>query len=104
MSTWAALCMAASTSRVILWPTNRAFGDLQLQEHILLHHDDVKAVNTEDNPGNVAPGSGPGGILENGKAQIRVPALSRNVLRFNRRELTYFKAGNQQEILARLPG
>ena len=37
----------------------------------MLHHDDDKAVNTEDNPDNVVPGSGPGGILENGKAQIR---------------------------------
>ena len=60
----------------------RAFGDLTLQEHILLHHDDVKAVNTEDNPENVVPGPGPGGITENGRAQIRVPALSWNVLRF----------------------
>ena len=60
----------------------RAFGGLTLQEHILLHHDDVKAVNTEDNPENVVPGPGPGGTTENGRAQIRVPALSWNVLRF----------------------
>ena len=60
----------------------RAFGDLTLQEHILLHHDDVKAVNTEEKPENVVPGPGPGGITENGRAQIRVPALSWNVLRF----------------------
>ena len=60
----------------------RAFGDLQLKEHIMLHHSDVKAVNTEENPGNVAPTAGPGGTIDNGKAQIRVPALSWNVLRF----------------------
>ena len=60
----------------------RAFGDLQLKEHIMLHHSDVKAVNTEENPDNVAPTAGPGGTIDNGKAQIRVPALSWNVLRF----------------------
>ena len=60
----------------------RAFGDLKLKEHILLHHDDVKAVNTEEYPGNVMPGKGPGGTVEKGRAQIRVPALSWNVLRF----------------------
>ncbi len=31
----------------------RSFGDLRLAEHIMLHHDDVKAVNTEENPGEV---------------------------------------------------
>ena len=60
----------------------RAFGDLNLLEHILLHHSDVKAVNTEDDPFNVAPATGPGGTVEKGRAQICVPALSWNVLRF----------------------
>ena len=60
----------------------RAFGSMQLSEHILLHHDNVKAVNTEDNPDNVVPVSGPGGVVYDGKAQIRIPALSWNVLRF----------------------
>ncbi|MBO4471797.1 MAG: alpha-N-arabinofuranosidase [Clostridia bacterium] len=60
----------------------RSFGDLQLAEHILLHHDDVKAVNTEENPGNVAPAAGPGGKTENGRAEVKLPALSWNVIRF----------------------
>lgn len=60
----------------------RAFGGMHLSEHILLHHDDVKAVNTEDSPYSVAPVSGPGGTVDGGKAQIRIPALSWNVLRF----------------------
>ena len=60
----------------------RAFGDMRLEEHLLLHHDDTKAVNTEENPMNVAPKAGPGGAVEGGKAQIAVPALSWNVLRF----------------------
>lgn len=60
----------------------RSFGDLQIGGHIMLHHDDVKAINTEDDPMNVAPCAGPGGTIENGKAVIRIPALSWNVIRF----------------------
>jgi len=60
----------------------RSFGELKLDRHILLHHDDVKAVNTESDPMNVAPQEGPGGVIENGKATIRIPALSWSVLRF----------------------
>ena len=60
----------------------RSFGDLKLEEHILLHHDDVKAINTEENPMNVAPCAGPGGTVENQKATVKIPALSWNVLRF----------------------
>ena len=62
----------------------RAFGKLRLKEHILLHHTDVKAVNTEEHPDTVVPAMGPGGTVDGGKAQIRVPALSWNVLRFAR--------------------
>ena len=60
----------------------RAFGSLRLDEHILLHHDDVNAVNTEENPDCVAPTAGPGGKLDGGKAELRIPALSWNVIRF----------------------
>ena len=60
----------------------RSFGDLSFAGHILLHHDDVKAVNTEAKPTNVAPCAGPGGTIENGKATLHIPALSWNVLRF----------------------
>ncbi len=62
----------------------RSFGKLKLEEHILLHHDDVKAVNTEENPGNVAPVAGPGGSIDEGRAEIRLPALSWNVIRFTK--------------------
>ena len=61
-----------------------AFGRLRLAEHILLHHDDVKAVNTEESPNTVAPVPGPGGVVDGENAQIRIPALSWNVLRFER--------------------
>ena len=63
----------------------RSFGELKLLEHILLHHDDVKAVNTETAPGNVVPSTGPGGTIDGGKASIHIPALSWNVIRFEKR-------------------
>ena len=60
----------------------RSFGQLRPAEHILLHHDDVKAVNTENDPDSVSPVAGPGGVIDGGKAEVRVPALSWNVIRF----------------------
>ena len=59
----------------------RAFGDLRADGHIVLHHDDVKAVNTEDNPMNVAPARGMGGTVDGGRLKIILPALSWNVIR-----------------------
>jgi alpha-N-arabinofuranosidase len=59
----------------------RAFGKMKIAEHIVLHHDDVKAVNTEEHPDNVAPRKGRGGKAEEGKATVRLPALSWNVIR-----------------------
>ena len=47
----------------------------------MLHHDDVKAVNTEDNPNNVAPISIKGGEIKDGVLEIKLPALSWNVIR-----------------------
>ena len=60
----------------------RSFGGLRLAEHIMLHHDDVKAVNTEEKPDEVTPVAGPGGSIDQGRAEIRIPALSWNVIRF----------------------
>ena len=62
----------------------RAFGDLRVAEHIVLHHDDMKAVNTEENPMNVAPTAGPGGTVEGGKLEICLPAASWNVIRLSK--------------------
>ncbi len=59
----------------------RAFDLTQVQEHILLHHDDVKAVNSEENPGNVAPVSIQGAKLDGGVLTVKLPALSWNVIR-----------------------
>ena len=60
------------------------FGDLKLDSHIVLHHDDVKAVNTAENPDCVVPAPGPGGKVEHGRGSVTIPALSWNVLRFGK--------------------
>ncbi len=62
----------------------RAFGALRLAEHIELHHDDVKAVNTEDAPLTVSPRAGQGGTLDNGHLDIALKRLSWNVIRLVR--------------------
>lgn len=59
----------------------RDFGTFTKAEHTLLHHDDVKAVNTEENPNNVAPREGRGGKLDNGRFTIVLPSLSWSVIR-----------------------
>ena len=64
----------------------RSFGKMKIAEHILLHNDDVKAVNTEEAPDTVVPAAGPGGEITDRKAVIRIPALSWNVIRFERAE------------------
>lgn len=60
----------------------RAFGKLKPAEHLVLHHADVKAINTEKNPDNVAPQQGTHGQLDDGQFTIRVPRQSWNVIRF----------------------
>jgi alpha-N-arabinofuranosidase len=59
----------------------RDFGTFTKVEHSLLHHDDVKAVNTEEDPDNVSPRQGKGGKLEDGRFTIVLPSLSWNVVR-----------------------
>ena len=59
----------------------RAFGELRLGEQIVLHHDDVKAVNTEENPDCVAPRSVSGGKLDGGRLELPLGKLSWNVIR-----------------------
>ena len=59
----------------------RAFGDMKVVEHIVLHHDDVKAVNTEANPDEVKPGRARAPKAEGGRMNVKLPALSWNVIR-----------------------
>ena len=60
----------------------RSFGKLAMKEHLVMHHDDVKAVNTEENPNCVVPAPAAVEKTESGMTQIRIPALSWNVITF----------------------
>lgn len=60
----------------------RAFDALRFREHILLHHNDVRAVNTAEHPNNVIPAPGPAATVDGGRAEVRIPALSWSVVRF----------------------
>ena len=60
----------------------RAFGPLRPAERLVLHHDDVKAANTEANPDEVRPVRRPAPRLDGGRGTVRLPALSWNVIRF----------------------
>jgi len=62
----------------------RAFGNLRVAEHSVLHHYDVKAVNTEEAPDTVSPKEGKTGEMDGGKLEIRIPALSWNVIRLEK--------------------
>ena len=53
-----------------------------MEEHIVLHHDDVHAVNTEEHPNTVVPANLPVNRVDGGKTGIVLPPLSWNVLRF----------------------
>jgi len=61
----------------------RQFDGYQVKEHIILRHDDVKAVNTEENPLNVVPVKGDGKI-ENGQLVVVLPDKSFNMLVFGK--------------------
>ncbi|NLO85685.1 MAG: alpha-N-arabinofuranosidase [Clostridiales bacterium] len=69
------------TDDIVLDCDLRAFGELEVGEHILLHHDDVKAINTELNPDNVSPVKANGAVLDGGQLTIALPSLSWNVIR-----------------------
>lgn len=62
----------------------RCFGELKLKEHLVLHHDDVKAINSEAQPDNVVPFKKTVGGIDDGTARINIPALSWNVIRFEK--------------------
>ncbi|MCR4901393.1 MAG: alpha-N-arabinofuranosidase [Butyrivibrio sp.] len=62
----------------------RQFEGFNLKEHIMCTHDDLKAVNTEENPDNVKPVSYNGSKLEDGKLTSILPKKSWNVIRFTK--------------------
>ena len=59
----------------------RSFGDMTPEFHSVLHHDDMKAENTEENPDEVKPVQVPV-VVEDGC--ILLPAASWNVVRFTK--------------------
>ncbi len=62
----------------------RSFGTFARMEQSVLHHDDLKAVNTEENPDNVAPVSLPAQKVDSEKVEIKLGAASWNVIRLTR--------------------
>ncbi len=73
------------TEDVRLQADLRAFGDLRVAEHTVLHHDDVNAVNTEATPDTVVPANADPGAMDSGKLTITLPALSWNMIRLKKR-------------------
>ena len=59
----------------------RSFGDMKVISHSVLHHDDVKAINTEENPNEVKPRDM---TPEKPGEGIRLPAASWNVIRLSK--------------------
>lgn len=58
----------------------RGFTGCELLEHVLLAHDDLKAVNTAENAA-VRPAKGKGGAMDGGMLSVRLPRASWNVIR-----------------------
>lgn len=57
------------------------FGDMQIVDHQLMVHDDLRAVNTEQNPDNVIPTPGDNAVLEGGVLDIPLPPHSFQMVR-----------------------
>jgi alpha-N-arabinofuranosidase len=52
-------------------------------EHILIHHPDLKAVNSADRPDVVKPGRQQGTTVEDGRAVTRLKPRSYNLIRLS---------------------
>ncbi len=59
----------------------RQFGNVHINEHIVLTHDDLKAVNTEAEPDNVTPVCTDNDINDNSVLTLLLPKQSWNVIR-----------------------
>ena len=57
------------------------FGPARSVEHTLIHHTDLEARNTQDNPDNVSPQKGDGARLDGGGVHLTVPAHSYSMVR-----------------------
>ncbi len=63
----------------------RDFAGYAVAEHIVLEHDDIKAVNTAANPNNVVPHNNGDAAVTDGQLTANLPALSWNVIRLQKR-------------------
>lgn len=61
----------------------RQFAGYRVQEHIVLHHDDLKAVNTEAHPAEVAPKTGGTSAVVDGVLRAVLVSRSWNVIRLS---------------------
>lgn len=62
----------------------RSFEGYRVTEHVVLEHEDVKAVNTAAHPDEVVPRSGGDAALEAGVLTACLPRLSWNMIRLHR--------------------
>ncbi len=59
----------------------RQFSDYQIVEHIVMHDEDLKAVNTESNPDRIKPANGGYSKLDSGRLTSKFQSKSWNVIR-----------------------
>ena len=59
----------------------RQFADYTVKEHLVLHDEDLKAVNTEENPGRIRPEANGNSRLEDGRLTAVLKHKSWNVIR-----------------------
>lgn len=62
----------------------RQYSGYRIKEHIVLHHDDLKAVNTEEHPDNVSPVTCGNSNIENGILNVVLKNQSWDVIRLSR--------------------
>ncbi|MDE5717235.1 MAG: alpha-N-arabinofuranosidase, partial [Lachnospiraceae bacterium] len=62
----------------------RQYAGYRIQEHIVMQNDDLKAVNTEQNPDNVVPKAGGNAKVDGGILQTVLGKKSWNVIRLSK--------------------
>ena len=62
----------------------RQFGDYRILEHVILEHEDLFAVNTEDNPHNVAPAKCENSAVSEGILTAKLNKTSWNMIRLGK--------------------
>jgi alpha-N-arabinofuranosidase len=59
----------------------RSFGEVKVLEHLVLEHEDLKAVNTMEHPNQVAPHNRGNARTEGSRLEARLGKASWNVIR-----------------------